>query len=98
MTEIISLESERATEARQARRRDMLLKALPPKDTKRWVASRKAAVVAAVNAGAIPVEEVIRRYGLSEEELDGWRRSLDEHGVDGLRTTRVQAYRSAPSA
>src|SRR5215472_11492303 len=42
---------------------------LPPPTTKRWVARRKAAVVAAVLAGVITVEEACRRYQLSEEEL-----------------------------
>jgi hypothetical protein len=42
---------------------------LPPVDTKRWVARRKAAVVAAVRSGAIGLEEACRRYGLSGEEF-----------------------------
>ena len=93
MSEIINLASERATLARAARRADMLKRALPSPDTRRWVASRKAAVVAAVNAGVIDTAEVERRYGVSEEELSGWRDALGRHGVGGLRTTRVQAYR-----
>ena len=39
---------------------------LPPPDTKRWVVRRKAAVVAAVRAGVITVQEACRRYQLSE--------------------------------
>jgi Protein of unknown function (DUF1153) len=38
---------------------------LPPPDTKRWVVRRKAAVVAAVRAGVITVQEACRRYQLS---------------------------------
>ena len=41
---------------------------LPPSNTKRWVVRRKAAVLAAVRAGAITIEEACRRYALSEEE------------------------------
>ena len=35
----------------------------------RWVASRKAVVVDAVNHGLISRDEAIRRYGLTEEEF-----------------------------
>jgi transposase-like protein len=67
---------------------------LPPVDTKRWVASRKAAVVAAIRQNVITEEEACRRYGLSMEELDSWRSALDEYGVGALRATRLQLYRS----
>ena len=42
---------------------------LPPPNTTRWVARRKAAVVAAVRSGRITMEEALRRYQLTEEEL-----------------------------
>jgi transposase-like protein len=67
---------------------------LPPIDTKRWVASRKAAVVAAIRHKVITEAEACRRYGLSMEELDSWRTALEEHGVGALRATRLQLYRS----
>lgn len=66
---------------------------LPPKGTVRWVASRKAAVVAAIAAGALPRAEAIKRYALSDEELDGWISAEQTHGVDALRVTRIKAYR-----
>ena len=66
---------------------------LPPVDTKRWSPSRKAAVVAAARAGLISREEACARYMLSDEELVAWERDLDENGVPGLRTTRLQCYR-----
>ena len=47
---------------------------LPPPNTTRWVVRRKAAVVAAVRAGVITVEEACRRYQLSEEEFLSWQR------------------------
>jgi hypothetical protein len=72
----------------------MSLADLPPPDTKRWVASRKAAVVAAVDQGLLADEEACARYGLTSEELASWRSALDEHGVGALRTTRLQLYRS----
>jgi Protein of unknown function (DUF1153) len=69
---------------------------LPPLGTKRWVARRKAAVVAAVRSGTIGFEEACRRYELSEEEFLAWERGIATHGVPGLRTTRLQIYRDAP--
>ena len=69
---------------------------LPPRGTKRWVARRKAAVVAAVRSGAIDLEEACRRYELSEEEFRAWERGIAAYGVPGLRATRLQIYRDAP--
>jgi hypothetical protein len=66
---------------------------LPPADTKRWVARRKAAVVTAVRSGAISIEEACRRYHLSEEEFLAWERRIEVDGVAGLRITRLQIYR-----
>jgi Protein of unknown function (DUF1153) len=71
---------------------------LPPPDTKRWVARRKAVVVSAVRSGAISLEEVCRRYDLSVEEFLAWQRAIDTHGVAGLRVTRLQIYRDTPPA
>jgi transposase-like protein len=71
---------------------------LPTPGTKRWVARRKAAVVAAVRTGAIGLEEVCRRYELSEEEFFAWERGIETHGVPGLRTTRLQIYRDTPAS
>ncbi|QDL92250.1 DUF1153 domain-containing protein [Paroceanicella profunda] len=66
---------------------------LPPADTKRWVARRKAAVVAAVNGGLITAEEACRRYALSMEELDAWRDAVARHGARALRVTTMQTFR-----
>lgn len=66
---------------------------LPPVDTKRWVARRKASVVAAVCSGALSVQEACRRYRLSLEELLAWQRAVELHGIPGLRATRLQLYR-----
>jgi Protein of unknown function (DUF1153) len=71
---------------------------LPPPDTKRWVARRKAVVVDAVRSGAISLEEACRRYELSVEEFLAWQRAIESHGVAGLRVTRLQIYRDAPPA
>jgi hypothetical protein len=61
------------------------LAALPPASTSRWVASRKAAVVAAVQAGLLTVMEACRRYGLSHEEFAEWERRYESEGLKGLR-------------
>jgi len=66
---------------------------LPPVDTKRWVASRKAAVVKAVAAGLITQDEALARYALSQEELDGWRQAIANHGLKALKVTKIQRYR-----
>jgi hypothetical protein len=58
------------------------------------VIHRKAQVVAAVHAGALSLDEVRERYSVSVEEFRGWERTLQQHGVYGLRTTRLQLYRA----
>ena len=68
---------------------------LPPSDTRRWVMRRKAQVVAAVRSGLLSFEEACERYTLSEEEFKSWITLLDQHGLRGLRATRMQEYRPA---
>jgi transposase-like protein len=68
---------------------------LPPPNTRRWVARRKAAVVAAVSSGKISLEEACRRYEMSEDEFLTWRRAFETYGVNGLRATCPQQYRDA---
>lgn len=67
---------------------------LPPPGTRRWVIRRKAEVVAGVRAGLISLEDACKRYSLSVEEFLSWQRSIDRHGLRGLRTTRIQDYRT----
>lgn len=66
---------------------------LPRPDTQRWVASRKAAVVRAVQYGLLSRPEALKLYALSDEELDSWTRSVERHGEAALKTTRLQSYR-----
>lgn len=66
---------------------------LPPANTSRWVARRKAAVVAAVDSGLIEAEEACKMYGLSEEELESWISAMEKHGARALRVTSMQEYR-----
>jgi Protein of unknown function (DUF1153) len=66
---------------------------LPPPETKRWVIRRKAEVVAGVRNGLISLEDACNRYKLSVDEFLSWQKLIEEHGVRGLRTTRLQQYR-----
>ena len=59
----------------------------------RWVASRKAAVVAAVSSGKITIEEACRRYQVSEEEFLAWQQALEIFGILGLHAGRIQRQR-----
>lgn len=69
------------------------LEDLPSPNTRRWVISRKAAVVSAVQSGLISQEDACSRYSLSLEEFQSWQKAIAENGVAGLRVTRVQHYR-----
>ena len=66
---------------------------LPPTSTKRWVIRRKAEVVAAVRGGLLSLDEACSRYTLTVDEFLSWQMSIDQHGLAGLRTTRIQQYR-----
>jgi hypothetical protein len=66
---------------------------LPPPDTRRWVASRKAVVVKAVVYGLISQSEALERYALSEEEFALWREAIERHGEKALKVTAIQKYR-----
>jgi hypothetical protein len=66
---------------------------LPPPNTKRWVIRRKAEVVAAVCGGLLSFDDACSRYSLSLEEFESWQRSVDLHGLAGLRATRRQRSR-----
>jgi hypothetical protein len=66
---------------------------LPPSNTRRWVIRRKAEVVAAVRGGLLSLDEACQRYTLTTEEFLSWQHSIEEFGLAGLRTTRIQHYR-----
>ncbi|WP_343078927.1 DUF1153 domain-containing protein [Ostreiculturibacter nitratireducens] len=66
---------------------------LPPAETRRWVASRKAKVVKAVACGLMTLKEALQRYELSEEEFELWRKAVETHGERALKVTAIQKYR-----
>lgn len=66
---------------------------LPPANTKRWVIRRKAEVVAAVRGNLLTLDEACEHYNLSREEYEVWCKTIDRHGIQGLRTTQIKKYR-----
>lgn len=68
---------------------------LPAPSTKRWVTSRKAQVVVAVESGLLSLDEACRRYRLTVEEFLDWQAAIRTFGPPGLRTTRIQHYRGS---
>jgi len=62
---------------------------LPSSSTIYWVARRKAELLAAIDGGLLGLEDARQRYRLSDDELDGWRRTLDRAGIPGLRITKI---------
>ena len=56
---------------------------LPAAGTRRWVASRKAAVVRGVVYGLISKDEALKRYSLSDDEFIEWVRAVSTHGKEG---------------
>ena len=72
----------------------LTLKDLPPSNTDRWVIRRKAEVVAAVRGGLLSLDDALATYRLTAEEFQAWQKAIDKWGMQGLRTTRSQTYRS----
>ncbi len=71
----------------------LTLSDLPSPSIKRWHFQHKALVVTSVLKGLISVAEACARYRITIEEFISWKRLLDEHGLHGLRATRLQDYR-----
>ncbi len=65
---------------------------LPPAETRRWVASRKATVVRGVVYGLITLSDAKKRYGISDEEFNGWVAAVADYGVDALKVTALKKY------
>ncbi|WP_372706983.1 DUF1153 domain-containing protein [Brevundimonas sp.] len=72
----------------------LTLRDLPSPNTKRWVVRRKAEVVAAVLGGLLSLNDALTQYRLTTEEFRAWQVAVDKWGMQGLRTTRIQSYRS----
>jgi uncharacterized protein DUF1153 len=72
--------------------RPLTIADIPSPDTGRWVIRRKAEVIAAVNGGLLSLEEACTRYALDTEEFKSWETSYRQHGLAGLRITRLRTY------
>tara|TARA_R110002051_G_scaffold57104_9_gene105874 strand:- start:11349 stop:11627 length:279 start_codon:yes stop_codon:yes gene_type:complete len=66
---------------------------LPATETRRWVASRKALVVQAVNGGLITRDAAMEMYALSDDEFSEWETAIEQHGLGALRATALKRYR-----
>lgn len=66
---------------------------LPCAKTRRWVVSRKAAVVRGVLYGLMSQSEALETYGLSEEEFLSWVKAVADFGEEALKATSLQKYR-----
>lgn len=64
----------------------------------RWVASRKAAMVEAVRAGALTVDDLERSHGVTAEEWADWVARYDRGGAPELKATSRRAIRSPSHA
>ncbi|MBB4860363.1 hypothetical protein HNO88_003706 [Novosphingobium chloroacetimidivorans] len=71
----------------------LTLDKLPDPGTSRWVARRKAEVVAAVEGGLLSKPQACARYELSLEELVSWQRTVERDGMSGLCASKVQQNR-----
>jgi len=60
------------------------LNSLPAVPVRRWVALRKAEIVAAVHGGLLSTEQACAMYGIDPEELETWRTAIGSLGVKGL--------------
>jgi len=59
---------------------------LPSPKNARWVARRKAEILAAIKGGLLTASEACEQYRLSPEELDAWKEAERSFGLTGLRT------------
>lgn len=66
---------------------------VPSPNIKKWVKSKKLAVINAIDNGYISEQSAIDIWGLSKEELDQWRTMIQKHGPNGLRVTHLNKYR-----
>lgn len=71
----------------------MTLADLPPANTRRWVASRKAAVVRGVAYGLMTQSDALKKYLISDDEFQEWVKAVSEHGESALKATALQKYR-----
>jgi len=64
-----------------------------PSGSERWIARRKATVVQAIGHGLLSRDEAIARYGLTEEELEGWIFTATRMGTAALKVKAIRKNR-----
>jgi Protein of unknown function (DUF1153) len=67
----------------------LTLASLPAPNPRRWVARRKAEIVAAVQGGLLDMTDACSRYQISHEEFITWDRAYRSRGLRGLRAANV---------
>ena len=67
----------------------MTIADLPEAGTRRWVARRKARVVAAVEGGLITRDWAFEQYRLTAEEFESWKTAMLQLGMRGLCVTKL---------
>ena len=78
-------EKQRAKRAIGPDGRILTLANLPRPPVKRWVARRKAEIVASVHGGLLDRNEACQRYLITNEEFLEWVRSYAAFGLAGLK-------------
>jgi len=71
------------------------LENLPSGNDGRWIARRKAELIAAIDGGLLTIDEACARYALTIEELANWKRHFERAGVAGLKATRSKGRKSS---
>jgi transposase-like protein len=69
------------------------LEPLPEPGERRWTRHFKDRVVKGVISGEISFELACRRWGLSEEKLNGWLAKQERSGGPALRVKATQWFR-----
>ena len=67
---------------------------LPPPNTTRWTANKKAIMVRAVVNDLVTLDEVLERYSMTEREFKFWVEGLAKYGKTGLKITYFQKRKS----
>jgi hypothetical protein len=67
---------------------------LPSPKTRRWVNSRKAILVRAVQGDIITREELLELYNMEDREFAIWEREFAQYGAEGLKQTKMQKRRT----
>lgn len=52
---------------------------------KRWNAARKYKLLKDIESGKITPEQAKTEHALSEEELEEWKKRVEDRGINGLR-------------